>query len=177
MYLLVPLDDGPFLGVSLVKESLPSISMTLSFPFFLVIFSVRKLKSDWEVCPIWARIYLHVRTKTYYVLYYYRKKVSNWYFFTKNLFYWMAYKLPTALLQFSLRIQSYTVESLLVPASTIFSRHFFGQFYSVKFGYYSRAGTNWDITVLNFTFFYRFSNNLCSPSIWMSRPILLLINI
>ena len=46
-----------------------------------------------------------------------------------------------------------TVKSLLVPASTIFSGHFFGQFYLVKFGYYSRvgyysrAGTNRDITV------------------------------
>ena len=46
-----------------------------------------------------------------------------------------------------------TVKSLLVPACTIFSEHFFGHFYLVKFGYnsrvgyYSRAGTNRDITV------------------------------
>ena len=50
---------------------------------------------------------------------------------------------------------SNTVKSLLVPASTIFSGHFFGQFYLVKFGYYSRvgyysrAGTNRDIMVLD----------------------------
>ena len=46
-----------------------------------------------------------------------------------------------------------TVKSLLVPASTIFSGYFFGQFYLVNFGYnsrvgyYSRVGTNRDITV------------------------------
>ena len=46
-----------------------------------------------------------------------------------------------------------TVKSLLVPASTIFSGHFFSQFYVAKFGYYSRvgyysrAGTNRDIMV------------------------------
>ena len=46
-----------------------------------------------------------------------------------------------------------TIKSLLVPVSAIFSRHFFGQFYLVTFGYYSRVGyysrasTDRDITV------------------------------
>ena len=50
--------------------------------------------------------------------------------------------------------EEYTVKSLLVPMSTIFSGYFLGQFYLVKFGYnsrvgyYSRASTNKDITVI-----------------------------
>ena len=52
-----------------------------------------------------------------------------------------------------LNVFKHTVFFQFVPAGTILHRHFYDHFYLVKFGYnsrfgyYSRAGTNWKITV------------------------------